>query len=67
MAFASCLKREKDRYQMEKNARYALIKRDSDEEEYVGVNDKLLLRNEQDEVNSDSSHKLIRGQRTSQT
>ena len=52
---------------MEKNARYALLKRDSDEEEYVGVNDKLLLQNEQDEVNSDSSHKLIRGQRTSQT
>ena len=30
--FASCLKREKERYEKEKFARYALMKRDSDEE-----------------------------------
>ena len=31
--FASCLKREKDRYEKEKYARYALLKRNSDEED----------------------------------
>ena len=30
--FALCLKREKDRYQEEKDARYALLKKDSDDE-----------------------------------
>jgi len=32
VAFAACLDRQKGHYQREKDARYALLKRDSDEE-----------------------------------
>jgi len=47
--FASCLKREKERYQKEKDARYALLKRNSDDEDLIGQDGMLMINTDDDD------------------
>ena len=54
VTFASCFKREKDRYQVEKNARYAMLKREEDDEYVFNSDD-----DEEGVVHHDDKSKLL--------